>query len=169
MTLSARIFNIVLSKYFRLSVLFILCIVISIQTIYTDEIANLVIFRTASQRLFLQQNLYDYIQYKIIWDKFFYAPQFALLFYPFTVLPVKVAVFLWLLLGAGLFYVALQMLPLNDMSKTIIFFIVLSDLINSFQNLQTNAINTALMLFVFIFLHHQKYIMAAICVAFCLS
>jgi hypothetical protein len=42
-------------------------------------------------------------------------------------------------------------------------------LVNSFQNLQTNALNTALMLFIFSFLHNQKYILAAICVGFCLS
>ena len=169
MTLSARIFNVILSKYFRLAVLFILCLAVSIQTILNDEIANMVIFRTASERLFHHQNLYDYIQYKIIWDKFFYVPQFAFLFYLFTIIPIPIAVFLWLLVGAGLFYAALQMLPISKINKTIVFFVTVSDLINSFQNLQTNAINTALMLFIFISLHHSKYILAALCVAICLS
>lgn len=169
MTLSARILNFILSKYFRLSILCLVCIAIGILNLANDEIANLVIFRTASRRLFHQDNLYDYIQYKIIWDKFFYAPQFALMFHPLSVIPMSVAVFLWLLLGAGLFYIALQMLPATNMNKTIIFFIALSDLINSFQNLQTNAINTALMLLIFVFLHHHKFMLAAFCVAICLS
>ena len=123
MTLAARIFNIILSNYFRLAVLFILCLTVGIQTIFNDEIANLVIFRTASERLFHHQNLYDFIQYKIIWDKFFYTPQFAFLFYVFTIMPISVAVFLWIGVGAGLFYMALQILPVTNMSKTIIFFI----------------------------------------------
>ena len=169
MTLSARILNLILSKYFRFALLFILCLTVGVQTIFNDEIANLFIFRTASERLFHHQNLYEFIQYKIIWDKFFYAPQFAFLFYVFTIMPMYVAVFLWIGVGAGLFYMALQLLPVSNMSKTIMFFIALSDLINSFQNLQTNAINTALMLFIFISLHHSKYILAALCVAVCLS
>ena len=151
-----------LSKKFRISLLLILTLVTGIQILLTDSIANLVIFRTASERLFHQQNLYDYIQYKIIWDKFFYAPVFAFLFYPFAALPISVSVFLWLLLDAVFFYFALEILPLSATQKTIIFFIALSDLINSFQNLQTNAINTAFMLFIFIFLHHHKYVFAAI-------
>ncbi len=169
MTLTARIFNLILSKYFRLAILLGLCLAVGIQTIYNDEIANLFIFKIASQKLFHQQNIYAFIQYKIIWDKFFYAPPFAFFFYVFTILPINLAVFLWIALGAGLFYVALQMLPVSNMSKTIIFFIALSDLINSFQNLQTNAVNTGLMLFIFIFLHHHKYVLAALCVAICLS
>src|ERR1700758_1209049 len=161
MTLSARILNFILSKYFRISLLVLLCIGIGIQTLFMDAIANLVIFRTATERFFHQQNLYDYIQYKIIWDKFFYTPAFALFFYPFAALPISVSVFLWLFLGATLFYFAIEMLPLSATKKTIIFFIALSDLINSFQNLQTNAINTALMLFIFIAFHHHKYVWAA--------
>jgi hypothetical protein len=169
MTLSARIVNVILSKYFRLALLLVLCLAVSLQAVYLDEIANMVIFRAASERLFRHQNLYEFIQYKIIWDKFFYAPPFAFFFYAFTLVPMSVAVFLWIGVGAGLFYVALQMLPVSNISKTIIFFIALSDLINSFQNLQTNAINTALMLFIFIALHHSKYVWAALCVAICLS
>ncbi|HXU28191.1 MAG TPA: glycosyltransferase 87 family protein, partial [Bacteroidia bacterium] len=71
--------------------------------------------------------------------------------------------------GATLFYFAIQNLPLSNNQKAVVFFIALSDLINSFQNLQTNALNTAFMLFIFSFLHNQKYILAALCVAFCLS
>lgn len=169
MTLTSYINNLVLSKYFRVILLFILCLAVGIQILYNDSIANMIIFKTSSERLLHHENLYDYIQYKIIYDKFFYAPQFTLFFLPFAALPISVSIFLWLFLGAGLFYFALQNLPLSTTKKTIIFFIALSDLVNSFQNLQTNAINAALMLFVFIFLNNQKYILAALCVAFCLS
>jgi len=169
MTIPANILNLLTSKYFRLSLLAILCLVLGIQAILNDEIANFVIFKTSSIRFLHHENLYEYIQYKIIYDKFFYAPQFAFFFLPFALLPLKLSIVLWLLLGATLFYFAIQNLPLSNNQKAVVFFIALSDLINSFQNLQTNALNTAFMLFIFSFLHNQKYILAALCVAFCLS
>jgi hypothetical protein len=157
------------SPYFRAGLLFAIVIVVTLQALTHDQIGNYVIFKTASQRLLHGENLYDYIQYKIIWDKFFYTPQFALFFAPFTYIPASVSIFLWLALGALLFYVALQKLPLNNSQKTILFFIALIDLINSLQNLQTNALNTALMLFIFICLSSNKPLWAALCVAICLS
>jgi hypothetical protein len=169
MIIPANILNLLTSKHLRLALLVVLCILLSIQAIWNDEIANFIIFKTSSQRFLNHENLYDYIQYKIIYDKFFYAPQFALFFIPFALLPIKLSIFLWLFLGALLFYIALEKLPLNNNLKAIIFFITLFDLVNSFQNLQTNAINTALMLFILSFLHNHKYILAAVCVAFCLS
>jgi uncharacterized membrane protein YkvA (DUF1232 family) len=169
MTIPANILNLLTSKHARLGLLVVLCILLSIQAIWNDEIANFIIFKTSSQRFLNHENLYDYIQYKIIYDKFFYAPQFALFFIPFALLPIKLSIVLWLFLGAALFYIALEKLPLSNNQKTIIFFIALFDLVNSFQNLQTNAINTALILFIFLFLHNHRFILAAICVAFCLS
>ncbi len=157
------------SDYFRIGLLFVICIIVGIQIFELDQIANFIIFKTASQRFLAHENLYDYIQYKIIWDRFFYAPQFSILFLPFAFLPIKISIFLWLLLGAGLFYIALQKLPLTNIQKTILYFIILIDLINSLQNLQTNALNTALMLFIFICLHTNKPIWAALCIAICLS
>jgi hypothetical protein len=161
--------RLVSSPYFRPGLLLLICIIVSIQALGLDQIANFFIFKTASLRFLHQENAYDYIQYKIIYDKFFYAPQFALLFFPFTILPTGISIFLWLVLGALLFYVALQKLPLTDLQKTIVFFIALIDLVNSLQNLQTNALNTALMLFIFICLRASKPLWAALCVAVCLS
>ncbi|HXD91836.1 MAG TPA: glycosyltransferase family 87 protein [Bacteroidia bacterium] len=169
MTIPANILTVLTSKYLRISLLALLCLLLGIQALYNDEIANFIIFKTSSQRFLNHQNLYDFIQYKIIYDKFFYAPQFALFFLPFALLPIKLSIVLWLLLGATLFYFAIQNLPLSNTQKAIIFFIALFDLVNSFQNLQTNALNTAFILFIFSFLRNQKYMLAALCVAFCLS
>lgn len=169
MIIISHIKKLVSYPYFRLGLLFVIVIIVSVQAFTQDQIANFVIFKTASQRLLHHENLYDYIQYKIIYDKFFYAPQFALLFIPFTVVPISLSIFLWLILGAGLFYLALQKLPLTNTQKTVLFFIALIDLVNSLQNLQTNALNTALMLFIFICLSNNKPMWAALCVASCLS
>src|ERR1700757_3132447 len=111
MTIPANILTILTSKYFRISLLALLCLLLGIEALYNDEIANFIIFKTASQRFLQHQNLYDFIQYKIIYDKFFYAPQFALFFLPFATIPIKISIVLWLFLGAVLFYVALQNLP----------------------------------------------------------
>ncbi|HXU27955.1 MAG TPA: hypothetical protein VN698_12060, partial [Bacteroidia bacterium] len=94
MTIPANILNLLTSKYFRLSLLAILCLVLGIQAILNDEIANFVIFKTSSIRFLHHENLYEYIQYKIIYDKFFYAPQFAFFFLPFALLPLKLSIVL---------------------------------------------------------------------------
>lgn len=113
------------------------------------------------------KNLYEFIQYGIIWDKFFYSPSFAVMFIPFTLLPLKLAVPLWILMGAMIFRYALNTLPLSNPQKTILFFIVLIDLINSMQNLQTNALCAALSILIFSGLHNGKIKVAALCTALC--
>lgn len=169
MNITGRIQKLALSANFRLALLAAIVLIIAIQAVLVDHVANFVIFKTASQRLLNHENLYDYIQYDIIWDKFFYTPQFALLFTPFTFIPLPVSIFLWSLLGSLLFYLALQKLPLSNTQKAVLFFIILIEMINSLQNLQTNVLNTALMLFIFSCLRDNKPFIAALCVAICLS
>ncbi len=158
-----------LSRYFQVALLVFICILATLQAVSQDEIANFIIFKTASQRFLLHQNLYDYISYGIIYDKFLYAPSFSLIFLPFTLLPDSYSIFIWLLFGALLFYYALQKLPLTQTQKTIIFFIALIDLVNSLQNLQTNALNTAFMLLIFTSLQNNKPIAGGFFTALALS
>ncbi|MGZ3863972.1 MAG: glycosyltransferase family 87 protein [Bacteroidia bacterium] len=169
MNIANRIQKLALSANFRLALLAVIVMVIAIQAVLVDHVANFVIFKTASQRLLSHENLYEYVQYKIIWDRFFYTPQFALLFTPFTFIPLPVSIFLWLLLGSLLFYMALQNLPVTDTQKALLFFIILIEMINSLQNLQTNVLNAALMLFIFTSLRNNKPAIAALCVAVCMS
>lgn len=157
------------SPWFRAGLLFAICIVVTLQALSQDQIANFIIFKTASERFLAFHNMYDYIQYGIIYDRFFYSPQFALLFAPFIFMPTTLSVFLWLLLGASILFLAIEKLPVTAVQKCLIYFIVLIDLVNSLQNLQTNALNTALMLFIFICVHNNKPLWAALCVAICLS
>ena len=169
MALHSKMNKVLSFNFLRPLFIVLLCFFIGIQATWNDEIANLIIFKTASLRFLHRENLYEFIQYKIIYDKFFYAPQFVLFFMPFVFLPVKAAVFVWVLTGGVLYYWALKRLPFTHQQKQIIFLIALIDLINSLQNLQTNAINTALMLLIFGLLQQGKVIWAALCVAFCLS
>ncbi|MGZ4040907.1 MAG: glycosyltransferase 87 family protein, partial [Bacteroidia bacterium] len=169
MNIANRIQKLALSANFRLALLAVIVLVIAVQAVLVDHVANFVIFKTASQRLLNHENLYDYILYGIIWDKFFYTPQFALLFTPFTFIPLPTSIFLWSLLGSLLFYIALQNLPLSNTQKAMLFFIILVEMINSLQNLQTNVLNAALMLFIFICLRDNKPFIAALCIAICIS
>jgi hypothetical protein len=161
--------RVLLSRMFQVVLLAAICVVLAIQAFAQDEIANFIIFKTTSQRFLSQANLYDYIEYNIIFDKFFYAPQFALFFMPFAFLPLKISVFLWLLLGALLLYFAIQKLPLDNGQKTVFFYIILIDLVNSLQNLQTNAINAAFMLLILVYLSEGKPVFSALCIAICIS
>jgi hypothetical protein len=156
------------SPAFHVALLLVVCLVATVQALQTDEIANFVIFKTATGRFLAQQRLYDFIEYGIIYDKFLYSPSFALLFYPFTLLPVPVSVYLWLAAGALLFYLALSRLSLSSPQRTLVFFIALIDLVNSLQNLQTNSLNTAFMLLIFSSLQGGQVTRAGFFTALCL-
>jgi hypothetical protein len=164
----AAIKRIVFSHYFMPAVLLLVAFVVWAQAISLDEIANFIIFKTASDRLMQQQNLYDFIQYRYIWDKFFYTPAFAALFIPFALLPLKFSVLCWLLISVACYYFSLRMLPLDHRQKTIIFLIALLDLINSLQNLQTNALNAGFMLVIAACLYRQKSARAGLATSLCL-
>lgn len=158
-----------LSPYFQSALLLLICLFATIQAIGNDEIANFVIFKTATQRFFTHTNMYEYIEYGIIWDKFLYAPCFVMLFLPFAYLPVGISIFLWLAAGAALFFFALKKLPLTETQRALVFFIALIDLVNSMQNLQTNVLNTAFMLLIFSSLHNQKPVWTGFFTALCLG
>jgi hypothetical protein len=169
MSLFSPIKKLALSPYFQPALLVIICVIVTLQAVSQDEIANFVIFKTASQRLLAHQNLYEYISYGNIYDRYFYAPVFSLLFTPFKLLPVSISVFLWLLVGALSFYYAIQKLQITNVQKNIIFLIAFADLVNSLQNIQTNSLNAAFMLLIFSSFQSNKPVVAGFFTALCLS
>ncbi len=169
MSLVTYIKKLALSLWFQSALLLLICLFATLQAIGNDEIANFVIFKTATQRFLSHTNMYEYIEYGIIWDQYLYAPCFVMLFLPFAYLPVGISIFLWLAAGAALFFFALKKLPLTETQRAIVFFVALIDLVNSLQNLQTNALNTAFMLLIFSSLHNQKPVWAGFFTALCLG
>ncbi|MEO6526743.1 MAG: glycosyltransferase family 87 protein [Gemmatimonadaceae bacterium] len=108
---------------------------------------NFLIFRAASTHLLGGADLYA--AYPALHLDFYkYSPTFALLFLPFAFLPFWLAMLLWNALNAGALYVAIGMvLPRRaaNVARAIIFL----DLLGSLQNVQSNALVAALIIFTF--------------------
>jgi hypothetical protein len=108
---------------------------------------NFLIFRAASQHLLHGQDLYA--AYPALHADFYkYSPTFALLFLPFALPPFWIAMLLWNALNAGTLYFAIgTVLPLR--SANVARAIVFLDMLGSLQNVQSNALVAALIIFTF--------------------
>lgn len=108
---------------------------------------NFLIFRAASLHLLHGQDLYA--AYPALHADFYkYSPTFALLFLPFALPPFWVAMLLWNALNAGTLYFAIgTVLPLR--SANVARAIVFLDMLGSLQNVQSNALVAALIIFTF--------------------
>ena len=109
---------------------------------------NFQIFRAASLHLLHGQDLY--VAYPALhFDFYKYSPTFAFLFLPFALSPFWLSLFLWNLLGAGALYFALgAVLPprVASVGRAIVFL----DMFGSLQNMQSNALVAALIIYAFV-------------------
>ncbi len=108
---------------------------------------NFLIFRAASLHLVHGQDLYAAYPTEHF-DFFKYSPSFALLFLPFALPTVAVAMFLWNALNAGVLYVALGTI-LPRRAATVARAIVFLDMLGSLQNVQSNALVAGLIILTF--------------------
>jgi len=108
---------------------------------------NFLIFRAASRHLLAGSNLYAAYPAEHA-DFYKYSPTFALLFLPFALPPFAIAMLLWNALNAGALYVALGMI-LPRRAATIARAVVFLDMLGSLQNVQSNALVTALIILTF--------------------
>lgn len=109
---------------------------------------NFAIFRAASWHLLQGSDLYAAYP-ALHTDLYKYSPTFALLFLPFAVPPFALAMLLWNVLNAGLLWLALGVL-LPRRAATIARAIVFLDMLGSLQNVQSNALVTALIILSFV-------------------
>ena len=108
---------------------------------------NFLIFRAASWHLLRGQDLYAAYP-ALHFDYYKYSPTFALLFLPFALPPFWVAMLLWNTLNAATLYFAIgTVLPLR--SANVARAIVFLDMLGSLQNVQSNALVAALIIFTF--------------------
>jgi hypothetical protein len=108
---------------------------------------NFLIFRAASLHLLSGADLYAaYPEMHV--DFYKYSPTFALLFMPFAFLPFWLAMLLWNALNAGALYVAIGMV-LPRRAATAARAICFLDMLGSLQNVQSNALVAALLIFTF--------------------
>jgi hypothetical protein len=108
---------------------------------------NFLIFRAASWHLLHDQDLYAAYP-AVHFDYYKYSPTFALLFLPFALPPFWLAMLLWNTLNAAMLYFAIgTVLPLRraNVARAIVFL----DMLGSLQNVQSNALVAALIIFTF--------------------
>ena len=108
---------------------------------------NFRIFRAASRHLLAGADLYAAYPAEHL-DFYKYSPTFALLFAPFAYVPFVPAMLLWNALNAGALYVAIG-LVLPRRAATAARAIVFLDMLGSLQNVQSNALVAALIVFTF--------------------
>jgi hypothetical protein len=108
---------------------------------------NFLIFRSASLHLLHGKDLYAAYPAEHF-DFYKYSPTFALLFLPFALPPVAVAMMLWNALNAGALYIAIGMV-LPRRAATMARAIVFLDMLGSLQNVQSNALVAALIVLTF--------------------
>jgi hypothetical protein len=119
----------------------------TVQQGVTSQNNNFRIFRAASRHLFAGLDLYAAYPAEHF-DFYKYSPTFALLFTPFAYVPFAPAMLLWNALNAGALYVAIR-LVLPRRPATIARAIVFLDMLGSLQNVQSNSLVAALMVFTF--------------------
>ncbi|MFL5605942.1 MAG: glycosyltransferase family 87 protein [Gemmatimonadaceae bacterium] len=122
-------------------------VVATIQQGFEHHNNNFLIFRAAALHLLREQDLYAAYPAEHF-DFYKYSPTFALLFLPFALPPFGVAMLLWNALNAGALYVALGMV-LPRRAAVIARSIVFLDMLGSLQNVQSNALVAALIIFAF--------------------
>jgi len=141
------------------------------QQIHAHNYNNINIFRYSSLHLLSHQPLY--IEYpQSYFDYFLYHPAFTVLFMPFAFLSPPVALCAWICLSMIVFFRTIQLLPgITGASKKIILLLVLPELINNQQYVQTNIFLTSLMLLAFIYFEKENLFWAAFfaVLAFCIK
>jgi glycosyl transferase family 87 len=122
-------------------------VAVTLQQGLTHPHNNFLIFRAATRHLFAGADLYA--AYPGVHDDFYkYSPTFALLFLPFAYLPLSIAMLAWNALNAGTLFVALGMV-LPRRAATVARAIVFLDMLGSLQNVQSNALVAALIIWTF--------------------
>jgi hypothetical protein len=124
---------------------------------------NFLIFRAAALHLLREQDLYAAYPAEHF-DFYKYSPTFALLFLPFALPPFAVAMFLWNALNAGALYVALGMV-LPRRAAVIARSIVFLDMLGSLQNVQSNALVAALIIFAFAAFERRHTVLGSLATA----
>jgi hypothetical protein len=151
-----RIWGKLSDNYLILNILLaIIVIVVPIQHYFFTSYNNFTIFQHSSFHFFQKVNLY--LEYpNEYYDVFLYSPVFSILIAPVAYLPTLLSMVVWVVLIGGLYYVAVRLIPLEKKAILFILYFTLIELITSVQNLQTNSLIAASILFTFVFLERKS-------------
>jgi Glycosyltransferase family 87 len=138
-----------------LAVYLVIGAVTAIQKYLNDSYNNFKIFRLSFPHLLNRQNLH--LEYpENYYDIFLYHPSFAVLFAPFSYLPLVLSMVVWNVLSTFLIYKAVETTPLSIKAKTFIWWFVLVELITALQNMQTNPAIAAVIVLAFNYLEKRQ-------------
>jgi Glycosyltransferase family 87 len=125
------------------------------QKYFGDSYNNFKIFRLSFLHLANRQNLH--LEYpEKYYDIFLYHPSFAVLFSPFSYLPLVLSMVLFNTLSTFLIYKAVETTPLSIKAKIFIWWFVLVELITALQNMQTNPAIAAIIVLAFNYLEKRQ-------------
>jgi hypothetical protein len=126
-----------------------------VQKYLNDSYNNFKIFRLSFPHLVNRQNLH--LEYpENYYDIFLYHPSFAVLFAPFSYLPIVLSMALWNVLSTFLVYKSVENTPLSIKAKIFVWWFILVELITALQNMQTNPAIAALIVLAFGFLEKRQ-------------
>jgi hypothetical protein len=124
---------------------------------------NFAIFRASFGNLLAGRDLYA-LHPEQAWDLFKYSPTFAVLFAPFSLLPLPAAVVLWHAVNMLLlFYAVGRLLP--GSKGTIALALIYLEALGAMQHAQTNGLVTALVVLAFVAFERQRQLGAALAIA----
>ena len=125
---------------------------------------NYVIFKYSHCHLLEGKDLYKAYYPDEYWDLYKYSPTFALFFGCFAWFPDWLGLSLWNLLNALIFFLAVRYLPgIDDKKKMWILLFAASDILNSLQNSQSNALVAGLIILGFGLFEQKNYFLATLC------
>ena len=124
---------------------------------------NFAVFRASFRHLVAGRDLYaDYpLEYA---DEFKYSPTFALLFAPFSLLPVLLSLLLWSLLNVlSLFYAVRKLVPGRD--GAIVLALIYLEVVRATQRAQANTLIAALMILAYLAFDRRRHVAAVAAIA----
>ncbi|MEI9944697.1 MAG: glycosyltransferase family 87 protein [Chitinophagaceae bacterium] len=131
----------------------------AIKAITNNYINNYIIFKHVYFHTVNSTNLY--LPYPAEYsDVNLYGPFFSLIIAPFTYLPDKAGILLWVMANAFFLFFAISKLPVSDKWKNIMLLLSLSELITTSVALETNALVCACIMLGFSYTKKEKDIWA---------
>ena len=151
------------NKHTIISLYFILALIVSIKQYLIHSINNYLIFKYTFWHTINLQNLYNNYPKEYV-DCNHYGPFFAVIIFPFALLPDWLGSLTWNLFNTALLIWGIFKLPLSTKQQVIIAWICVHEFLTAILSFQFNVGITGLILLSFIYLEKQKVFLAAIAI-----
>lgn len=122
---------------------------------FKDIYNNYLIFRQVYYHAREGLNLYAFYP-KEYYDQNHYGPVFSIFISPFAILPDALGFFLWQIVNALAFLMAIHLLPFTNKTKTLILLFCVIEFANTSHYMQSNAIIAAFIILSFVLVKKGK-------------